>query len=157
MVIHDSSPVVTLPIYCTGVAKRVLPRLRECSRQVEAEVVSNSSNKIHQTWGPPFSRALYLLHGRNDVIEWKGRNDPKLSKKVAKKCALIGVCLHKFLHTLSSILKSYHPDTYSTYSPKFMCPCERLRDHYLFGSRNLLQTMHTFRVTTAIFERGCGS
>ena len=34
----------------TVIAKRVLPRLRECSRQVEAEVVSNSSNKIHQTW-----------------------------------------------------------------------------------------------------------
>ena len=27
----------------------MLHRLRECSRQVEAEVVSNSSNKIHQT------------------------------------------------------------------------------------------------------------
>ena len=25
----------------------------------KAEVVSNSSNKIHQTWGLPFSRALY--------------------------------------------------------------------------------------------------
>ena len=34
----------------TGIAKRVLPRLRECSRHVEAEVVSNSGNKIHQTW-----------------------------------------------------------------------------------------------------------
>ena len=37
-------------MFNTGVAKRVLPRLRECSRQVEAEVVSNSSDKIHQTW-----------------------------------------------------------------------------------------------------------
>ena len=34
----------------TGVAKRVLPRLWECFRQVEAELISNSSNKIHQTW-----------------------------------------------------------------------------------------------------------
>ena len=24
------------------------------------EVVSNSSNKIHQIWGPPFTQALYL-------------------------------------------------------------------------------------------------
>ena len=27
------------------------PRLRECCRQGQAEVVSNSINKIHQTWG----------------------------------------------------------------------------------------------------------
>ena len=52
------------------------------------------------------SLSTTLLTGRNDVKEWKRRNDPKLSKKVAKKCALVGVCLHKFLHTLSSILKS---------------------------------------------------
>ena len=45
------------------VAKRVLPRLRECSRQVEAEVVSNSSNKIHQTWEALFWRPLYILSG----------------------------------------------------------------------------------------------
>ena len=32
-----------------GLPKRVLPRLLECSRQVEAEVVGNSNNKIHQT------------------------------------------------------------------------------------------------------------
>ena len=34
--------------------------LRECCRQSQAEVVSNSRKKIHQTWGPPFSRALYF-------------------------------------------------------------------------------------------------
>ena len=33
----------------TGVAKRVLPRLQECFRQVEARVVSNSNNKLHQS------------------------------------------------------------------------------------------------------------
>ena len=27
--------------------------------KARAEVVSNSRNKIHQTWGPPFRRALY--------------------------------------------------------------------------------------------------
>ena len=42
----------------TGVVKRVLPRLQECARQVEAEVVSNSSNKIHQTWEASFWQPL---------------------------------------------------------------------------------------------------
>ena len=32
----------------------------ECYRQSKAEVVSNSSNTNHQTWGQPFSRALCL-------------------------------------------------------------------------------------------------
>ena len=32
----------------------------ECCRQVEAEVVSKSRNKIHQTWGPPINGALYI-------------------------------------------------------------------------------------------------
>ena len=31
----------------------------ESCRQVEAEVLSKSKNKIHQTWGPPISGALY--------------------------------------------------------------------------------------------------
>ena len=38
--------------------------MRECCRQSQAEVASNSSNKIHQTWGPPFSRALYIGNDR---------------------------------------------------------------------------------------------
>ena len=42
----------------TAVTKRVLPRFRECSRQVEAEVVSNSTNKIYQTWKALFWRSL---------------------------------------------------------------------------------------------------
>ena len=37
---------------------KMIPRLRECCRQSQAEVLSKSSNKIHQTWGPSFSRAL---------------------------------------------------------------------------------------------------
>ena len=45
----------------TGQGLEVVPRLREGFRQVEAEVVSDSGNKIHQTWdhflGPP----LYTL------------------------------------------------------------------------------------------------
>ena len=37
----------------------MVPRLRECWRQSQAEVASKSSNKIHQTWGLPFSWPLY--------------------------------------------------------------------------------------------------
>ena len=36
------------------VSKKAGPRLRECCRQSQAEVVSKSRNKVHQTWGPPF-------------------------------------------------------------------------------------------------------
>ena len=48
--------------------------MRECCRQVEAEVVSKSKNKIHQTWGPPISRALYfskLLRNEEAIGSWK--------------------------------------------------------------------------------------
>ena len=38
----------------TGVGKKALARLRECYRQAQAEVVSNSRIKFHQTWGPSF-------------------------------------------------------------------------------------------------------
>ena len=41
-----------------GSAKKVVPKLRECCRQSQADVVSKSSNKFHQTCGPLFSRAL---------------------------------------------------------------------------------------------------
>ena len=44
---------------CTGTGKSTGPRLREWFRQVEAEVVSNSNNKLHQTWGSWISRPLY--------------------------------------------------------------------------------------------------
>ena len=33
--------------------------LRECYRQVKAGVTKCSRDKLHQTWGPPFSRTLY--------------------------------------------------------------------------------------------------
>ena len=33
----------------------MVPRLCELCRQSYAEVASKSSNKIHQTWGPPFA------------------------------------------------------------------------------------------------------
>ena len=37
------------------------PRLPECYRQSQAEVESNNRNKIRQTWGLPFGRALYFV------------------------------------------------------------------------------------------------
>ena len=45
----------------TGLNYKAALRLQECCRQVEAEEVSNSRNKIHQTWELPFSRDLYLM------------------------------------------------------------------------------------------------
>ena len=46
---------------CTGLGKKVVPRLRECWKQGQAEVISKSSNEIDQTWGAPCGRALYSL------------------------------------------------------------------------------------------------
>ena len=31
----------------------------------QAEVISNSRNKVHQTWGPPFGQALYM-----SLLDW---------------------------------------------------------------------------------------
>ena len=45
---------------CKGLGLKMVPRLRECCRRCQHEVVSNYSIKIHQTWGTPFSRALYI-------------------------------------------------------------------------------------------------
>ena len=47
-----------------GWAKKMVPRLRECCRHVEAEATSNSRNKIHQTWRPQFSPSLYKIHSK---------------------------------------------------------------------------------------------
>ena len=43
--------IPSAPSSITGAGTIVVPRLRECCRQVEAEEVSNSRNIIHQTWG----------------------------------------------------------------------------------------------------------
>ena len=62
---HKSIRKVAAPVGIqtfTGLGKKVVPRLCECCRQSQAEVVSKSSNKIHQTWGPPFSQTLYNLN-----------------------------------------------------------------------------------------------
>ena len=37
----------------TGIDYKAIPGLLECCKQVEAEGVSNGSNKIHQTWERP--------------------------------------------------------------------------------------------------------
>ena len=43
-----------------GSAKRQPPGcVSAAGKLVEAEVISNIRNKIHQTWHPPFSRTLY--------------------------------------------------------------------------------------------------
>ena len=39
-----------------------MAQLHEYYRQVEAEVLNNSSNKLHQTWKKPFSQALCYLN-----------------------------------------------------------------------------------------------
>ena len=39
----------------------MIHRLREFCRQAQAEEVNNNRNNIHQTWGPPLSRALYIV------------------------------------------------------------------------------------------------
>ena len=44
---------------CTELRKFLCTWLGECCRQVEAEVVSNSRKKTHQTWRPLFSPPLY--------------------------------------------------------------------------------------------------
>ena len=52
--------VLVLSWHVQGWAKKVGPRLREFFRKVEAEVVSNSRNKIYQIWGLPFSPTLHI-------------------------------------------------------------------------------------------------
>ena len=37
--------------------------------QAQAEVVSNSINKIHQTWPKPFSRTLYILFKKQNQLQ----------------------------------------------------------------------------------------
>ena len=43
----------------------MVPRLREIFRQLEAEVVSTTRNRFHQTWRPLFSPPLHPSH-----VEW---------------------------------------------------------------------------------------
>ena len=47
---------------CTGNPYKAVPQLRECCRQAQAEEVSNSRNKIQQTWERPYRDSLYLFN-----------------------------------------------------------------------------------------------
>ena len=74
--------------------------LQEFCGQVEAEVVSNSRNKIHQTWGQLFSPPLYSRQMRergaklvlgldissNQIEEARNLGDP--GKKPCPWCGL---------------------------------------------------------------------
>ena len=53
----------------TGLGLKVVPRLHECCGLGQAEVVSKSSNKIHQTWRLPFSEALYVARTISPLYE----------------------------------------------------------------------------------------
>ena len=44
----------------TELGLKVGPRLRDCYRPGQVEEVSKSRDKLHQTWGPPFSQALHF-------------------------------------------------------------------------------------------------
>ena len=78
--------------------------MRDCCRQSQAEVVSKSSNKIHATWGPPFSRALYIKAQRATVtydrpaseqggvspLDWHSFRS-RISGSFPRKCHLISL------------------------------------------------------------------
>ena len=51
--------MIFLYMVTTGLGQKVVPRLRECRRQGQTEVVSNKRNKSRQSRRLPFSRALY--------------------------------------------------------------------------------------------------
>ena len=56
----DSRPTSSRSIrYRTRLKGR--PRLHECRRLPQAEVISDRKSKVHQTWDPPFCRSLYTL------------------------------------------------------------------------------------------------
>ena len=66
----------------------MLSRLQECSRQVEAEVVSNSRNKLHQTWKALFWRPLYYICL---IIDSKDQWFGDSAAKVAGSCECRGM------------------------------------------------------------------
>ena len=50
-----------------GRAKKWATGWEEVFKQVEAEGVSNSMDKIHQTWGPLFNLSLYSTVVENET------------------------------------------------------------------------------------------
>ena len=64
----------------TGLHHSALPRLWECCRQVEAELVSNSRNKILKTWAASFEALVWKSHlarPRQDQAEYFDNNRTK--------------------------------------------------------------------------------
>ena len=73
--------------------------MRECCRQVESEAVSNSRIKFHQTWGPPYRGALYVLRIHNFIPpSARSRRHPDITLSAHIVFSLIGVAL--FLEVL---------------------------------------------------------
>ena len=86
-----SSPSLVLFQYCqnTGLDYRAVPILRKCCRQVEAEVVSNSRNKVHQTWECHYSPALCIYSNGNGCIDLISRISllvPMTDCRIVIKC-----------------------------------------------------------------------
>ena len=75
------------------------PRLCKCFRQSQAEVISKSSNKSHQTWGPPFRLALYNCgwYGGACILEVKltklSRHLPILAVNIYRMYHLYQACI----------------------------------------------------------------
>ena len=87
----------------TGVGKKAPARFRECFRQVQAEVVSKSSNKFHQTWGPPFSPVLYF--GNPDPMQSKVQEREVLCKRM-----LTSVCFHGHIFKTGKLFSKIQGD-----------------------------------------------
>ena len=58
--------------------EEALARLRECCRHAQAEVASNSRNKIYQTWPKPFRRARMYRDLRWLLGYEEGSLEPKI-------------------------------------------------------------------------------
>ena len=89
----------------SGNVYKVVPRLRECCRQVEEEAVSNSRNKIHQTWEQPYGDSLYSPLPQ-------GVSQPEILSKLflgqlfsGSCCVLNAACLHFLLSGAKLISK----------------------------------------------------
>ena len=67
--VPDRLPRTSTPSKYTEIGKRqVLGCVNSAYMQGQAEVVSNSRDKIHQTWGSPFCRAPYI-HIKPTAVE----------------------------------------------------------------------------------------
>ena len=65
--------------------------LRECCRQVEAEVVSNSRSKLHQTTYKEIFSALYM---RKIKVDWTRRERGRAKRILLWNCAVASEAIH---------------------------------------------------------------